>query len=162
MGVLQFQSLSKSLLLKFTDTIINRFNLVFLLHLFRPCLTEQMNFIAIQVEISQHLPGQSPARQKTKHERTSMLVPDSAEPAPSWSSNKIRRFKYLSQNGYGVLLKEHASTAWSGVEAPREASASSRKETERPWIGLQLLLMSLLNCVREAHLSRKMFVKFRS
>ena len=41
--------------------------------------------------------------------------------------------------GWGPLPgREHDSTPRSGVEAPRGASASSRKKTERPWIGLLL------------------------
>ena len=36
------------------------------------------------------------------------------------------------------------STPWSGVEAPRGASASSRKKTERPQVGLLLLLFKSL------------------
>ena len=40
-------------LLKLTDTIIERFNLVFLLHDFRSCLTEQMIFITFKKRSSQ-------------------------------------------------------------------------------------------------------------
>ena len=42
-----------SLLLKFTDTSIDRSNLVFLLYEFRSCLTEQMIFIAFKKRSSQ-------------------------------------------------------------------------------------------------------------
>ena len=42
MGVLQFQSLSISLLLKFTNANVQRFHFVFLLHEFRSCFSRQM------------------------------------------------------------------------------------------------------------------------
>ena len=48
MGVLQFQSLSKSLLLKLIDTTVKRFHLMFLLHNFRPFLMKQMIFVPIK------------------------------------------------------------------------------------------------------------------
>ena len=48
MGVLQFQSLSRSLLLKLIDTIVKRFHLVFLLHKFRPCVIKQMILVTIK------------------------------------------------------------------------------------------------------------------
>ena len=51
--VQQFQSLSVSLLLKLTDAIIERSNLMFLSHKFRSCLTEQKLFIAFNKRFSQ-------------------------------------------------------------------------------------------------------------
>ena len=51
--VLQFQSFSMSLLLKLTDAIIERINMVFLLHNFRSCLTEQMIFVTFKKRSSQ-------------------------------------------------------------------------------------------------------------
>ena len=47
MGVLQFLSLSISLLLKLVDTNVRRSHLMFLLHEFRPCLMKQMIFVSI-------------------------------------------------------------------------------------------------------------------
>ena len=48
LSVLLFQPLSISLLLKPTDKIIERFNLVFLPHKVRSCLIAQMIFIAFE------------------------------------------------------------------------------------------------------------------
>ena len=52
-SILQFQSLSVSLLLKLTGTAIERSNLVFLFHKFRSCVTEQVIFITYKKRPSQ-------------------------------------------------------------------------------------------------------------
>ena len=48
MGVLQFQSLSISLLLKLIDTTVKRFHLMFMHHNFRHCMIKQMIFVRIK------------------------------------------------------------------------------------------------------------------
>ena len=48
MGVLQFQSLSMSLLLKLIDTIVKRFHFLFLLHKFRSRLSKQVISFSIK------------------------------------------------------------------------------------------------------------------
>ena len=55
-GVLQFQSLSVSLLPKFLNTTVERSHLMSLLHKFKPCLIEQM----ILVSIKKRFPNTSP------------------------------------------------------------------------------------------------------
>ena len=57
MGVLQFQSLSINLLLKFTYASVKRFHFVFLLHEFRSRFSKQNDLCFHQEEISKHLPG---------------------------------------------------------------------------------------------------------
>ena len=47
-GVLQFQPLSISLLLEFTDASVKRFHFVLLLHEFRSCFSKQVNSVSIK------------------------------------------------------------------------------------------------------------------
>ena len=67
-----------------------------------------------------------------------------------WRCGVLTTQGWIDGIGLGALLGGgHDSTPQSGVEAPRGASASSRKKTERPQIGLLLQLLlcgSVVGC----------------